>query len=152
VDDTAEEKLAKLETLLAQSKGQPDEIGFIAGLLSIPNRGRYSIPELSPQKRREKTLTALLAQLERLAARQPVLAVYEDAHWIDPTTLELLTLMIEQIQNIRVLLLITARPEFKQSWPAYIKPGRTRYKHWIALVNPEQCGRCSSRARLARSA
>jgi hypothetical protein len=67
-DDTAEEKLAKLETLLAQSNAPPDEIGFIAELLSIPNRGRYSVPEWSPQKRQEKTLTAPLAQLERLAA------------------------------------------------------------------------------------
>jgi class 3 adenylate cyclase len=118
-EDTAEEKLAKLEALLAQSNAQPDEIGFIAELLSIPNGGRYPLPELSPPKRKERTLTALLAQWKRLAARQPVLAVYEDVHWIDPTTLELLTLMIEGAQHLPVLLLITARPEFKQSWPAY---------------------------------
>jgi hypothetical protein len=67
-NDTAEEKLAKRETLLAQSSAQPDEIGFIAELLSIPSGRRYSVPEWSPQKRKEKTLTALLAQLERLAA------------------------------------------------------------------------------------
>ena len=57
-DDTVEEKLAKLETLLAQSNAQPDEIEFIAELLSIANRGRYSVPEWSPQKRKEKTLNA----------------------------------------------------------------------------------------------
>src|SRR5262249_11753302 len=88
-DDTAEAKLAKLEVLLAQSNAQPDEIGFIAELLSIPSAVRYPLPELTPQKRKENTLMALLAQLERLAVRQPVLAVYEDVHWIDPTTLEL---------------------------------------------------------------
>jgi class 3 adenylate cyclase/predicted ATPase len=118
-DDTAEQKLAKLEALLAQSNAQPEEIGYIAELLSITNIGRYPLPDLSPQKRKEKTLTALLAQMERLAARLPVLAVYEDAHWIDPTTLDLLILTIEQVQRLPVLLLITARPEFKQPWPAY---------------------------------
>jgi class 3 adenylate cyclase/ABC-type transport system involved in cytochrome c biogenesis ATPase subunit len=76
-DDTAEEKLAKLEAVLAQSNAPPEEIGFIAALLSIPTAERYPVPELSPQKRKERTLTALLAHMERLAARQPVLVVYE---------------------------------------------------------------------------
>ena len=118
-DDTADEKLIKLEALLAQSNAQPDEIGFIAELLSIPNAARYPLPELSPQKRKERRLMALLAQLERLAARQPVLSIYEDVQWIDPTTLELLTFAIERVQHLPVLLLIAARPEFKQPWPAY---------------------------------
>jgi class 3 adenylate cyclase/tetratricopeptide (TPR) repeat protein len=118
-DDTAEEKLAKLEAVLAQSNAPPEEIGLIAALLSIPNAARYPLPELGPQKRKEKTLTALLAHMERLAARQPVLIVYEDVHWIDPTTLELLTLTIERVQHLPVLLLVTARPEFTPSWPAY---------------------------------
>jgi class 3 adenylate cyclase len=118
-DDTADEKLAKLETMLAQSNAPPEEIGFIAALLSIPNARRYPLPELSPQKRKEKILAALLAHMERLAARQPVLVVYEDVHWIDPTTLELLTLAIERVQHLPVLLLITARPEFRPPWPAY---------------------------------
>lgn len=118
-DDTAEEKLTKLEAVLAKSNAPPEEVGLIAALLSIPGAGRYPPTELSPQKRKEKTLTALLAQLERLAARQPVLLAYEDVHWIDPTTLELLTLVIERVQHLPVLLLITARPEFKPPWPAY---------------------------------
>jgi class 3 adenylate cyclase/predicted ATPase len=118
-DDTAEEKLRKLEAVLAQSNAPPEEIGFIAALLSIPNAARYPLPELSPQKRKENTLTALLAHMERLAARQPVLAVYEDVHWIDPTTLELLTLTIERVQHLPVLLLVTARPEFTPPWPDY---------------------------------
>jgi class 3 adenylate cyclase/predicted ATPase len=118
-DDTAEEKLTKLEAVLAQSNAPPEEIGFIAALLSIPNTARYPLPELSPQKRKEKTLTALLAHMERLAAQQPVLVVYEDVHWIDPTTLELLTLTIERVQHLPVLLLLTARPEFTPPWPAY---------------------------------
>jgi class 3 adenylate cyclase/tetratricopeptide (TPR) repeat protein len=118
-DDTADEKLIKLEALLAQSNAQPDEIGFIAELLSIANAARYPLPELSPQKRKERRLMALLAQLERLAARQPVLSIYEDVQWIDPTTLELLTLAIERARDVPALLLIAARPEFKEPWPAY---------------------------------
>lgn len=118
-DDTAEEKLTKLEAVLAQSNAPPEEIGFIAALLSIPNAPRYPLPELTPQKRKENTLTALLAHMERLAARQPVLVVYEDVHWIDPTTLELLTLTIERVQHLPVLLLVTARPEFRSPWPGY---------------------------------
>jgi class 3 adenylate cyclase len=118
-DDTAQQKLAKLEAVLAQSSAPPEEIGFIAELLSIPHAERYPLRELSPQKRKEQTLTALLAQMERLASQQPVLLVYEDVHWIDPTTLEILTLVIERVQYLPVLLLVTARPEFKPPWPAY---------------------------------
>jgi class 3 adenylate cyclase/predicted ATPase len=116
-DDTAREKLTKLEAILANAP--PDDIGIIAALLSIPNDGRYPVPELSPQKRKDRTLTALLTQLDRLAERQPVLLVFEDVHWSDPTTLELLTLTIERVQHLPVLLLVTARPEFKSPWPDY---------------------------------
>ena len=116
-DDTAREKLTKLEAILANAP--PDDIGIIAALLSIPNDGRYPVPELSPQKRKDRTLTALLRQLDRLAVRQPVLLVFEDVHWSDPTTLELLTLTIERVQRLPVLLLVTARPEFKSPWPDY---------------------------------
>jgi class 3 adenylate cyclase/predicted ATPase len=116
-DDTAERKLDKVEALLAQSSARPEEIGYIADLLSIPNASRYPLPELSSQKCKERTLAALLAQVERMAMRHPVLAIYEDVHWIDPTTLELLALAIEQAQKVPLLLLITARPEFKQPWP-----------------------------------
>jgi class 3 adenylate cyclase len=118
-DDTAEEKFTKLEAVLAASNAPPDEIALIAALLSIPNVARYPLPELSPQKRKEKTLTALLAHMERLAARKPVLVVYEDVHWIDPTTLELLALTIERVQHLPVLLVVTARPEFRSPWPGY---------------------------------
>jgi hypothetical protein len=84
-------------------------------------------------------LTALLAQLERLAARQPVLVVYEDVHWIDPTTLELLTLVIECVQHLPVLLLVTARPEFRPPWPAYpyvtnLALGRIGRDESVALI------------------
>lgn len=118
-NDTAEERLTKLEAVLAQSNAPAEDIGFIAALLSIPSAVRYPLAELSPQKRKENTLRALLAHMERLTERQPVLVVYEDVHWIDPTTLELLTLTIEQVQHLPVLLLVTARPEFRPPWPDY---------------------------------
>ena len=73
----------------------------------------------SPQKRKEKTLAALLAQLDGLAARQPVFMIFEDIHWIDPTSLELLAATVEHVPQLRVLLLVTARPEFTPPWPSY---------------------------------
>jgi predicted ATPase len=87
--------------------------------LALPTNGRYQLQELSPQKRKEKTLAALLAQLDGLAGRQPVLIIFEDIHWIDPTSLELLTATVEHVPQIRVLLLATARPEFTLPWPSY---------------------------------
>ncbi len=77
------------------------------------------MPELSPQKRKEMTLAVLLAQLNLLSARKPMLIVYEDVHWMDPTSLELLTLTVERVPRHRVLLLVTARPEFTPPWPSH---------------------------------
>ena len=88
-DDTTEQKLAKLDVVLARSSAEPEAIGLIADLLSSPTR--YPMPELSPQQRKEKTLPALLAQVDGLARKHPVLILFEDMHWIDPTSLELLT-------------------------------------------------------------
>jgi class 3 adenylate cyclase len=93
-EDTAEGRLDKLESLL--SKGTNDlreAVPLIADLLSIPTVDRYPALELTPQKRKEKTLTALVAQVEGLSRREPVLIVYEDVHWSDPTTRESLDLL-----------------------------------------------------------
>ena len=108
------EKLAKLEAVLARSTSH---VAVLATLLSLPPDDRYRLPEVSPQKRKEITLLTLLAQLQGLAALQPVLVVFEDVHWIDPTSLELLTLTVQRVPQLRVLLLITARPEFTPPWP-----------------------------------
>jgi class 3 adenylate cyclase/predicted ATPase len=115
--DSAEGRLARLESLLVQSEASAEEIALIAALLSIPSGERYPLPQTSPQKQREKTLAALLAQLQRLARRQPVLLIYEDVHWIDPTSLELLAHTVERVASLPVLLLITARPGFHAPWP-----------------------------------
>ncbi len=116
-DDTQDSKLLQLQALLAQSNATAEEIGLIAGLLSIPTGERYPLADMSAQKRKEKTSEALMAQLEGLTAQQPLLMIYEDVHWIDSTSLELLSLIIERLKRLPVLLLITARPEFKPPWP-----------------------------------
>src|SRR5215510_12773099 len=118
--DAPAEKLAKLEALLMQSGvNAVHSVPILANLLALPPSERYPLPELSPQKRKEATLAALMVQLEGLSARQPVLVVFEDAHWIDPTSLELLAITVERLPQLRVLLLITARPEFAQPWPGH---------------------------------
>jgi predicted ATPase/class 3 adenylate cyclase len=118
--DSPAEKFAKLETLLLRSGADPDRVvPPLANLLSLPTNGRYRVPELSPQKRKEMTLEAFLAQLDALAARQPVFMIFEDVHWADPTSLELLTITLERLPRLPVLLLITARPEFTPPWPGH---------------------------------
>jgi predicted ATPase len=112
-------KESKLDSLLARSTADPEHVAVLANLLAVPISDRYRLQELIPQKRKEKTLTTLLAQLDPLAAQQPVFIIFEDVHWIDPTSLELLTAMVERVPQLRVLLLITARTEFTQPWPSY---------------------------------
>jgi class 3 adenylate cyclase/tetratricopeptide (TPR) repeat protein len=116
-DDTAEQRLDKLELLLAEAADSPGEaVPLIAELLSIPTADRYPPLQLAPQKRKEKTLRALLGQLEGLAARQPVLMLFEDAHWSDPTSIELLDLIVDRTASLRLLLIVTFRPEFAAPW------------------------------------
>src|SRR6516165_9205997 len=117
--DSVTEKLSKLDALVARSTADPEHVAVLASLFALPASDRYQLQELSPQKRKEKTLAALLAQLDGLAGRQPVLIIFEDIHWIDPTSLELLTATVEHVPQIRVLLLATARPEFTLPWPSY---------------------------------
>jgi class 3 adenylate cyclase len=139
-EDAPEAKLAKLEALLARSTTRPEEIALIVEQLSLPTGGRYALPELSPQLRKEKTLEALLAQLAGLAVQHPVLMLFEDAHWVDPTSLELLRLAIERAQRLPVLLIITARPGFTPPWPGYahvtmLSLTRLNQREAAALVN-----------------
>ena len=115
-----EVQLAKLEAVLARSSDGPDEVvPLLAALLGVPTGERYPALTMTPEVQKRRTLLALLDQLEGLAARQPILALCEDAHWIDPSTLELLGLVIERIPQLRVLALITFRPEFQPPWTGY---------------------------------
>jgi class 3 adenylate cyclase/predicted ATPase len=116
-DDTDEQRLDKLEAVLVQATSDLREaVPMLAGLLSLPADARHPALDLTPQKRKERTLRALVAQVEGLAGRQPVLMVVEDAHWIDPTSLELLDLIVDRTPNLPLLLIITFRPEFTPPW------------------------------------
>jgi class 3 adenylate cyclase len=116
-EDTDEQRLDKLEAVLAQATNDLSEAApLLAQLLSLPTGDRYPRLDLTPQKRKEKTFNALIAQLAGLAARQPEVMVYEDAHWIDPTSLELLDLTVDRVPSLPVLLIITFRPEFTPPW------------------------------------
>src|SRR5207248_1854650 len=99
-DDTPQTKLDKLEVLLRQSSKNPaEDMPLFAALLSIPGGDRYPVPTFTPQRLKERTLGSLLAHVKQLAAHQPVLMVFEDLHWIDPTSLELLSRAIDQIKS-----------------------------------------------------
>jgi class 3 adenylate cyclase/tetratricopeptide (TPR) repeat protein len=115
--DTADARLDKLEAVLAQATNDLGEAApLLAALLSLPTGERYPPLNLVPKKQKEKTLQALVVQLEGLAVRQPVLMLFEDAQWSDPTSLELLDLIIDRVHTLPVLLIITFRPEFTPPW------------------------------------
>ncbi|UXN66317.1 AAA family ATPase (plasmid) [Phyllobacterium sp. A18/5-2] len=119
-EDSVGVRLDKLESLLALStEDVASAAPLLAALLSVPESDRYPPLELSPHKQKERTLEILVDQLIGLAKRQPVLAVYEDVHWADPTSLELLDLVIDSVQSLPVLVLITFRSEFVPPWLHY---------------------------------
>jgi class 3 adenylate cyclase len=111
-ENNAEEKLDKVGALLGRTRTSTEDIALISELLSLPSTDLYPPVLLSPQRRREKTREALLRQLEALSRQRPVLMFWEDLHWIDPTSRELLESTVERLQTLRVLLILTFRPEF----------------------------------------
>jgi class 3 adenylate cyclase/tetratricopeptide (TPR) repeat protein len=113
-DDTVEEKLGKLRELLAPGARAEDEIVLVAELLSLPSSAADF--NLSPQRKREMLFEALLHHLEALSRSRPILMVFEDAHWIDPTSRELLDLTLDQVARLPVLLVVTFRSEFQHGW------------------------------------
>ena len=117
-DDTSQEKFTKLEQSLERvglSSSEP--LTLLANLLSIPAAEDYPSLQLSPQKQKEKTLEVLVAWVQHEAERRPVWLEVEDLHWADPSTLELLSLLIDQVTSSRALILLTSRPEFSPPWP-----------------------------------
>jgi TolB-like protein/class 3 adenylate cyclase/predicted ATPase len=115
-DDLPAAKQEKLEALLARAAPPDEDVAFLADLLSLPASDRYPLPNLSPQRKKERILEALIRQLEGLARRQPVVTVLEDAHWSDPTSRELLDLAVERVRTLPVLMIVTFRPEFQPPW------------------------------------
>ena len=116
-DDTSEQRLDKLEALLAIAASRvQDTAPLFAALLSIPFGDRYPRLTLNPAQQRRRTLAALLGQFENLARQKPILLLFEDAHWADATSLELLDLTIGRVRQLPVLALFTLRPEFEPPW------------------------------------
>jgi predicted ATPase len=109
-------RLEKLEALLVRAAPPDQDVAFLADLLSLPGSERHNLPNLTPQRKKERTLEAVIRQLEGLARQQPVVMVFEDAHWIDPTSRELLDLTVERVRSLPVLLIVTFRPEFQPPW------------------------------------
>src|SRR5215471_6175596 len=116
-EEAPEQKLRKLEGFLVQY-GLPlaETMPLFAALLSLPLMADYAPLTMSPEQQRQQTLHAFLAIFIRIAAQQPVLFVMEDLHWIDPTTLELLSLLVDQSPTARILALWTFRPDFSPPW------------------------------------
>src|SRR5258707_10106811 len=115
-DDSPQAKTDKLDALLAQSSTPPQDGALFAEMLSLPNDGRYPPVEVEPQLRRQKTLKALGSRIEALALINPVLMILEDAHWTDPTSLELFARAVDLAVSHRLLILVTFRPEFSPPW------------------------------------
>jgi class 3 adenylate cyclase len=117
-DDSQKAKLDKLDAMLARFSNSAEDSALFAELLSLPNDGRYSALDLTPEQHREKTLQALMAQMVLLTHRRPVLIIVEDAHWSDPSSLEMVRRAVNRIVNLHVLLIVTSRPDFKPPWIA----------------------------------
>jgi predicted ATPase len=115
-DDTPQARLDKLDAVLAQTSTSIENVALFAEMLSLPNDGRYPTLELTPEQRRQRTLDALILQIQALTRSSPVLMIFEDAHWTDPTSLEALGRAVDRIATLRVLLIVTFRPEFDPPW------------------------------------
>jgi tetratricopeptide (TPR) repeat protein len=115
-DDTTQAKLDKLDSVLAQTSTPIQDAALFAEMLSLPNDGRYPALDLAPEERRHRTQEALTAQLAGLTRQRPALMIVEDAHWVDPTSLEVFGRTVDQIKTLPVLLIVTFRPEFNAPW------------------------------------
>ena len=114
--DTAQAKLDKLDSMLVQTATSNQDAALFAEMLSLPNDGRHPALHLDPQQRRQKTLEALTAQMEALSQQNPVLMIFEDAHWTDPTSLETFGRIVDRVRSLPVLLIVTFRPDFEPPW------------------------------------
>ena len=115
-DDTPKAKLDKLDAMLAGTSTSIEDVALIGEMLSLPNDGRYPVLDLTPEQRRQRTLDALMRQLQVLTRFSPVLIIFEDVHWTDPTSLEAFARTVDRIETLRALLIVTFRPEFVPPW------------------------------------
>ena len=139
-----EPKLDKLEALMVTQYGRPlSDMRFVASMLSIPCEQRYGAPSMSPQKFKDETLRTIVDLTEAAARKQPSVMLFEDVHWADPTTLEVLDLLIDRVRTIPLLVVLTHRPEFQSRW--------AQHGHVIGL-NLSKLTRAQSGAMVARLA
>src|SRR5689334_12237417 len=110
--DAPAARMARLQALLAATELSDEDVALIADLLGLPVTGLSPLQDLMPQRRKEKLFDALLRHIEHIARRQPVLLVFDDLHWIDPSTRDLLDRLVERVAHWPVLLLALFRPEF----------------------------------------
>jgi tetratricopeptide (TPR) repeat protein len=116
-DEAADSKLDKLEALIVTQYGLPlPSARFVAAILSIPCEARYGAVSMTPQKHKDETLRTLVDITEAAARQQPTVMLFEDAHWADPTTLEVLGLLIDRVKTVPLLVVLTHRPEFPSRW------------------------------------
>ena len=115
-NDTPQERLDKLDAILAQASTSNEDSALLAEMLSLQNDGRYAVLDYTSEQRRQRTMDALLSRLQTLACSGPVLIISEDAHWTDPTSLEVLDRVVQSIVTLRALLIVTYRPEFDPPW------------------------------------
>ena len=115
-NDTSGAKFAKLEALVTENSELAEDVVLFTDLLSLPPRSNYAPVSYPPQRKKEKTLEAAVRHLAGAAERQPVLLIFEDVHWIDPTSHELLDLVIQRIERLPILAIATFRPEFQPPW------------------------------------
>ena len=115
-DDAPKARLDKLEAVLARTSTSVADAALFAEMLSLPNDGRYPALVLTPPQRRQRTLEALVSQVEALTRLSPVLMIFEDAHWTDPTSLDAFGRTVDRIAGLRALLIVTFRPDFEPPW------------------------------------
>lgn len=143
-DEPAESRLDKLEALVVGQYGRPlGDVRYIASMLSIPCDARYGAISMTPQRQKDETLRALVDLTEAAARRRPGVALYEDMHWADPTSLEAMDSLVDRVRALPMLIVLTHRPEFQRQWD--------RHSHVTAL-NLSRLTRTQSRAIVSKLA
>jgi AAA ATPase domain/Adenylate and Guanylate cyclase catalytic domain len=146
-DETAEAKLDKLEALVVTHYGRPlADARFVASILSIPCEQRYGALTMTPQKHKDETLRTLVDITEAAARRQQSVILFEDAHWADPTTLEVLDLLIDRVKTVPLLIVLTHRPEFQSRGSGHGHVGALN----LSKLTRTQSAAMSPRSRAAR--
>ena len=115
-DDTPASRIEKLQALAARADLPDEDVAYLLDLLVLPVPEGQSLPNLAPARKKQRILEALNRHLEGLARQQPVVVIFEDAHWIDATSRELLDIIVERVRDLKVLLIVTFRPEFQPPW------------------------------------